>query len=114
MGSVLVVVLTGWRSHWTAWCPQYNASTKQQLLCDGSGYGLVFRNNSCIFAGNGTAGGALPSGQKRPAAFWYNDCQLRNLSYPATVRARTPLPIPAFWLHLDSMVAVAHLFRDVV
>lgn len=63
----------------------YNATLKQQLDCDDSGYGLVYRNNSCIFNGGGTTGGGFVPGQTKPAAFWYSACQISNLSYPATM-----------------------------
>ena len=62
----------------------YNATTKLQHMCDASGYGLVYRNNSCIFSGAGTEG-SLPSTWARTPAFSFSACQLRNLSDPPTM-----------------------------
>ena len=61
---------------------KYNSTTKTQTQCDASGYGLVYRNNSCIFGGGGSGGGI---GGAAPHAFDYNSCQLKNLEYPPTM-----------------------------
>eukprot|EP01051_Picozoa_sp_SAG22_P003094 SAG22_NODE_146_length_17566_cov_17.597847_10_plen_413_part_00 len=52
------------------------------VQCDASGYGLVYRNNSCIFAGRGNGGGI---GGAAPHAFDYNSCQLKDIEYPPTM-----------------------------
>lgn len=76
----------------------YNATTKTQTMCDGSGYNLRYENNSCVFSGAGTTGAALPVGQTWPAAFWYSACQLSNLSNPATMITRVRASPPAVLL----------------
>lgn len=62
---------------------EFNSTTKMQTMCDDSGFGLIYRNNSCIFNGHRNSSGGIDGDESN--AFDYSDCQLSNLSYPPTM-----------------------------